>query len=233
MRFPLRPCSSAYSKTYNPYDMSSRRRKKRSRFRKYLGKTLKWLALPATLCLVGIFYCNHIIDKAAKGKTYSDISVIPHRTTALLLGTNPKSRSGNPNSFYVHRIDAAVALYKAGKYDRLIVSGAADKEGYNEPLAMRADLIERGLPDSVMVLDEEGDRTIYSMKRAKETFGADSCLIISQEFHNKRAIFQAQHLGLDAIGFNAADSPYLYWRVKIHLREYLARVKAVIEVESE
>ena len=98
---------------------------------------------------------------------------------------------------------------------------------------MRADLLEQGIPDSIMILDEKGDRTILSIERAKKTFGVDSCIIISQLFHNNRAIYQAEHVGLDAIGYNAPDSPFLYWRVKNHLREYLARVKAVIDVERD
>lgn len=211
---------------------SRRKHKKKNRLGRILKKTAKWLSVPFLACLAAVFYSNHIVNKAAEGKLFSDISALPHRSTALLLGTNPKAKSGRPNSFYTQRIDAAVKLFEAGKFDRLIVSGASDEEGYNEPLAMRADLVERGIPDSILVLDEQGDRTIYSVERVKKAYGADSCTIISQEFHNKRAIFQAQHLGVDAIGFNAADSPYRYWRVKNHLREYLARVKAVIEVKT-
>ena len=212
---------------------SRRRHKKKNRLGKILVKAIKWLSLPLAACLVAVFYSNYIINKAAEGKTFTDPSALPHHTTALLLGTNPKGKSGRPNSFYIQRIDAAVKLYEAGKYDRLILSGAGDEEGYNEPVAMRADLVERGIPDSIMILDEKGDRTILSIERAKKTFGVDSCIIISQLFHNNRAIYQAEHVGLDAIGYNAPDSPFLYWRVKNHLREYLARVKAVIDVERD
>ena len=88
----------------------------------------------------------------------------------------------------------------------------------------------RGVPDSIMTLDGKGFRTINSIERAKNDFGIDSLIVISQEFHNKRAIFQAQHYGIEAIGFNADDSPFRYWRIKNHLREYLARVKVVFEM---
>ena len=116
------------------------------------------------------------------------------------------------------------------KFDRLIISGATVDEGYDEPQSMRADLIARGVPDSIMTLDGKGFRTINSIERAKNDFGIDSLIVISQEFHNKRAIFQAQHYGIEAIGFNADDSPFPYWRIKNHLREYLARVKVVFEM---
>lgn len=215
--------------------MSSRRRhrKRRSRLRKFLGKALKWLILPIVLCLIAIIYSNHIINKAADGKTYSDLKEIPHRKVALLLGTTPKAKSGRPNSFYAGRIQAAVDLYNAGKFDKLILSGAGNKEGYNEPLSMRSDLIEQGIPDSILILDEKGDRTVLSIEHVKKTFGVDSCTIISQLFHNNRAIYMAEHVGLNAIGYNAPDSPFLYWRVKNHLREYLARVKAVIDAKRD
>ena len=108
---------------------SRRRHKKKNRLGKILVKAIKWLSLPLAACLVAVFYSNHIINKAAEGKTFTDPSALPHHTTALLLGTNPKAKSGRPNSFYIQRIDAAVKLYEAGKYDRLILSGAGDEEG--------------------------------------------------------------------------------------------------------
>ena len=106
--------------------MSSRRRhrKRRSRLRKFLGKALKWLILPIVLCLIAIIYSNHIINKAADGKTYSDLTEIPHRKVALLLGTTPKAKSGRPNSFYAGRIQAAVDLYNS--YEMRPLSGAMD-----------------------------------------------------------------------------------------------------------
>lgn len=172
---------------------------------------------------------NIIVNCAAKNRIYNQVADVPHRNMALLLGTTPITKSGNPSSYYVNRIEAAVQLYQAGKYDKIIVSGGVDDE-YNEPETMHDDLVKRGVPDSTIIIDNEGDRTICSIERAKNVFHADSIIIISQEFHNKRAIYQACHKDLDAIAFNAADSPYFRSRTKNHLREYLARVKAVFEM---
>ncbi len=201
--------------------------------RKRLAKVLRWTIPPLAICLIGIIICNYIVNAAAKGRTFSQAANVTHRHYALLLGTNPKSKNGRINSFYFNRIEATVRLYQAGKFDHLIISGAADDEGYDEPQSMRADLMARGVPDSIMTLDGKGFRTINSIERAKNDFGVDSMIVISQEFHNKRAIYQAQHYGIDAIGFNADDSPFLYWRVKNHLREYLARVKVVFEMAGK
>ena len=170
-----------------------------------------------------------VVNNAAKGRIFDNLDDMPHRDIALLLGTTPITKSGNPSTYYINRIEAAVQLYHAGKYDKIIVSGGADNE-FNEPECMRDDLIQRGVPDSVIIMDNKGDRTIYSIERAKNVFHADSIIIISQEFHNKRAIYQAQHYGIDAVAFNAAESPYRTTRVKNHLREYLARVKVILEV---
>lgn len=188
-----------------------------------------WTSIPFAACLIGTAGANLIVNCAARNRVYDNPADVPHRDVAVLLGTSPFTPSGNPSSYYVNRIEAAAQLYQAGKYDKIIVSGGIDDE-YNEPESMRADLITRGVPDSAIVLDNEGDRTIFSILRAKEVFHADSIIIISQEFHNKRAIYQAKHYGVDAVGFNAADSPYRSSRFKNHLREYFARVKAVLEV---
>ena len=187
------------------------------------------MAVPIAICLAGTIGANMMINCSAKDRTFDDVANVPHRRMALLLGTTPITQSGNPSSYYVNRIEAAAQLYHAGKYDSIIVSGGVYDE-FNEPESMRADLIQRGVPENVIILDYDGDRTIYSIERAKNVFHANSIIIISQEFHNKRAIYQAKHNDIDAVAFNAADSPYRSSRWKNHLREYFARVKAIIEV---
>ena len=193
-------------------------------------RIIKGFLLLLFLCLMGVGYANYAVVTASKDKIYDDIDAVPHRQVALLLGTNPITKTGNRSTYYYNRILAAAQLYQAGKYDRIILSGAADETGYDKPEAMREDLKQLGVPDSIIMLDKEGFRTINSIERAKEVFHVDTMLIISQDFHNRRAIYQSQHYGIDAIGFNAADSPFRSSRYKNHLREYFARVKAVMEI---
>ena len=172
--------------------------------------------------------CELAVYSASKGRLYSDVEEIPHREVGLLLGTNPKGRRGGANMFYNHRIDAAVALYEAGKVDRIIISGAKKGTGYDEPQAMREALAVRGVPDSILILDGQGFHTIESIVRAKEVYEVDSVTVISQEFHNRRSLYMAKHNGLDAIAFNAANTTILRWRVIMFLRERASRVKAVL-----
>lgn len=178
--------------------------------------------------LVVVAGCELAVYNASKGRVYSDVDEIPHREVGLLLGTNPKGRRGGINMFYNHRIDAAVALYEAGKVDRFIISGAKTGPDYDEPQAMREALVARGVPDSILVLDGEGFHTIESIVRANEVFGVDSLTIVSQEFHNRRSLYMAKRNGLDAIAYNAANTTILRWRIIMFLRERASRVKAVL-----
>jgi SanA protein len=172
--------------------------------------------------------CELAVYSASKGRVYSDVEAIPHREVGLLLGTNPKGRRGGINTFYNHRIDAAVALYEAGKVDRFIISGAKTGPDYDEPQAMRMALVGRGVPDSILILDGEGFHTNESIMRAKQIFGVDSLTIVSQEFHNRRSLYLAKNNDLDAIAYNAANTSILRWRIIMFLRERGSRAKAVL-----
>lgn len=194
-----------------------------------MKKLLIFVMIMIAIGLLVVIACQ-IVKHAAKGRLYDAVYEIPHREVGLLLGTNPLGRSGRPNQFYLRRIDATVAMYEAGKVDRIIISGARRGDEYDEPEAMREALLNRGVPDNILILDGEGFRTIASIKRAKEVFGADTLTIISQQFHNERALFMAQHKGMDAIAYNAANTSSRKWRVIMTLRECLSRVKAVFEV---
>ena len=134
------------------------------------------------------------------------------------------------NYFYKHRIDAAVKLYQNGKIDRILISGDNSRKTYSEPDAMKADLMAAGIPDSAIYLDFAGFSTYDSMVRAKKVFGLSEFVVISQDFHNRRAVYIARQNGIDAIGFNVRNTIFRKWRIKMELREIMARVKAVGEV---
>ena len=179
---------------------------------------------------IGVIFCNRAVIKTAEDKMYDDITTVPYNRVGLLLGTSPKGRNGNPNVFYIRRIEACVALYKAGKIDRILVSGDNSRTTYDEPTCIKEDLIAAGVPDSVIYLDYAGFRTYDSMVRAKEVFGLTSFTIISQPFHNERALYIATRKGLDVIAFNALDVQLRRWQIRMTVREWLARTKAVLDV---
>ncbi len=127
-------------------------------------------------------------------------------------------------------MEAAAELYHAGKVSYLLVSGDNHKQGYNEPECMRQSLIALGVPASLIVLDYAGFRTFDSMVRCKKVFGQDSVTVISQLWHNERALYIAKHSDLDAIAYNAGDVRMKWYYVKSRSREMLAKVKVVLDV---
>lgn len=176
-----------------------------------------------------ILVCNRVVASAAEGLVYDDIAAVPVNRAGLLLGTSPRLRTGKPNLYFNYRIDAAVRLYHSGRISRIIVSGDNRKRNYNEPLEMQKALLAMGVPDSVIVMDYAGLRTLDSVVRSKKVFGQDSIMVISQRFHNERALYIARHHGIRAVGFNARDvSAYNGFRT--NARELLARVKVFIDI---
>lgn len=111
----------------------------------------------------------------------------------------------------------------------LVISGDNGRKGYNEPQDMKEALVGRGVPAGAIYLDYAGFRTYDSVVRMEKIFGQESFTVISQEFHNRRAVYIAQALGLDAVGYNAADVA-AYAGMKTRLREKLARVRMFMDL---
>jgi SanA protein len=185
------------------------------------------LALFSVILMV--WAVNYMVGFTVQGQLYNEPDVIPHNKVGLLLGTakyNDRSRN-IINLYYQHRIDAAVALYMAGKIDYIVVSGDNSTIYYNEPMLMKKDLIARGVPANRIYMDNAGFRTLDSILRCRDIFGQQAFTIISQRFHNQRAIYIANHKGLEVVGYNAADGDS-FWDVAI--REKLARVKMMLDL---
>lgn len=180
-------------------------------------------------CIVLMLICNQIVVSNAKGKVFSDIDSIKYNKVGLLLGTTPQARFDRiTNYFFVYRIDAAEKLYKAGKIKMILISGDENSlDGINEPVCMRDSLVARGVPAEAIILDGKGYRTICSVLNANKVYGLKSFTIISQEFHNERALYQAEHLALDLENIQAynAEMPKLSRAFLTTIREYFARVK--------
>lgn len=181
------------------------------------------------MCVASVLAARVLIARAARDKTYSDVSLIPHRRVALVLGCPKRLYGGWSNPFFENRMTAAAELYHSGKVDFLVVSGDNHIQSYDEPLDMKNTLVEMGVPKDRIYLDYAGLRTLDSVVRVKQIFLQDNVTIVSQNFHNQRAIFLASHHGIDAIGFDAPDvaPPYGF---KTLVREQFAKVKAVLDV---
>ncbi len=133
------------------------------------------------------------------------------------------------NAYFYNRMSAVVALYKAGKVKYIIVSGDNSRVGYDESTDMKTMLVKLGVPEEVIYLDYAGFRTLDSVVRCKEVFDQKDIIIVSQAFHNQRALFLSQRKGVSAVGYNATNVNRRYG-FAVHVREKLARVKAVVDI---
>jgi len=175
-----------------------------------------------------IAYAYYTASWASRGKLFNDVAKLPAAKVGLVFGTSDRYK-GRENKYFRYRIDAAVAVWNAGKVESLIVSGDNRSEYYNEPQKMKDALMEEGVPDDRIVCDYAGLRTLDSVVRAKKIFGANTILVISQQFQNERAIYLAKANGMNAYGYNAQDVQFEAG-FKTKVREVGARVKMWLDV---
>ena len=176
-----------------------------------------------------IYGANTAIETNAKNKTFAESNQIPKNKVGLVLGTSKFLTNGELNLYFEYRINATVELFENGKIDFILVSGDNGNKNYDEPTDFKTSLMERGIPEDKIILDYAGFRTLDSVVRAKVIFGQTDLTIISQQFHNERAIYLANKNGIKAIGFNAKDVSTRYG-LKVQLREYLARTKVFLDI---
>lgn len=195
------------------------------------------ICIMAAICIALLLICNHIVVSNAKGKVFCEIDSIASTEWGLLLGTTPQSRISNKqNQFFIYRIDAAEQLYKAGKIKRILISGDENSlDGVNEVVCMKDSLVARGVDAKDIVLDGKGFRTLDAVVRAVKVYDIHCFVVISQRFHNERAIYLAEHLGLDVhdvYGYNANDATSNL-SVLTYIREYFARVKVFLDLLTD
>jgi len=195
-----------------------------------LKKLWRSLFLIGIIFLIVVLGIDIFVSDSAKGRIFNSVKSVPNRNVALVLGTAKYIKRGKINYFYKYRIEAAARLYKSGKVKAILVSGDNATKYYNEPVRMRNDLAKMGVPKDKIYMDFAGFRTLDSILRAKEIFGLKKYIIVSQKFHLERALFIANSSGVDAIGYIAKDFPGTAASFKMRIREYLARVKAFLDI---
>jgi SanA protein len=193
-----------------------------------MKRLIKYPLIFSCLIFAIIYFANKTIILCSRNSIYSNLDSIPSTKVGILLGTRKLLKSGHVNHYYQYRIDATTQLYKSGKIEKILISGDNSTKEYDEPNDMRLDLINQGIDSNDIILDYAGFRTFDSMKRLKEIFGQDTAIVISQKFHNERAIYIAQKLDIKLYGYNAKDVTARYG-FKTQLREYLARVKTILD----
>ncbi|MCW3076200.1 MAG: putative rane protein [Bacteroidetes bacterium] len=192
-------------------------------------KIIKWAIYLLIITMASGTVCYFWIECSTDKKLYNDVNELPECYTGLLLGTSAHLGDGSDNLYFSRRIDAAAKLYETGKIKKIILSGDNRVYDYNEPKDMRKALMLKGVPDSCLVLDYAGLRTFDSMVRCKDIFGQDSVIVISQQFHNARAVFIAEKIGLTAFAFNAKKVT-TQKTAKMTFREFFSRIRCVLDL---
>jgi SanA protein len=180
------------------------------------------------LVILGVVIVNYSVKKASEKFIYSNSKDLPNEYTAIVLGALV-SKTGHLSDFLQDRLDAAIDLYNQGKIKRFLLSGDHGYVDYDEVNAMRFYLIDKGINTEDIFLDHAGFDTYNSMIRAKKIFQVQDAIIVSQRFHLPRAVYIARKLGLNAYGY-VADKKVYNSHLRLSIREYLANVKAFVEI---
>ena len=198
-------------------------------FKKIIKFTIRAVLYLSLLAGFLILLTRMMFVQYASAVTFSADSA-PGRRVAIVFGAEVK-RDGTPSTVLRDRIETAVALYKTGRVEKLLMSGDNRFVNYNEPEAMRQYALKLGIPDSDIVLDYAGRRTYDTCYRAKEIFGVHSAILVTQRFHLPRALFLCKAFGIDSAGVNSDNYYYLkrlrlYWNV----RELFASFQSLLDV---
>lgn len=198
---------------------------------KQLIKKYKWLivglGLLGVVIVVGpTLYAKFSTEHLRYGA--ADIQAVPKREVALVFGAGVY-QDGTPTPYLQWRVETAVALFKAGKVQKLLMSGDNSTKTYDEPVAMKKYAEHLGVPASAITLDYAGFSTYDSCYRANKLFGVDSAILVSQGYHLPRALITCNDLGIKSIGV-AATSTGRDYSIPYIAREYISTIKAVFQL---
>jgi vancomycin permeability regulator SanA len=217
-----------------------------SRLRRHLASiwATRWLrrsilvAGTAAVALVGfVVAVNQVIVRSADDRRYVSVEAVPEREVAIVFGAG--LFDGRPSPALADRLDGAIELYERGSVAHLLMSGDNSRPDYDEVSAMRDYAIERGVPAQAITRDYAGFDTYDTCYRARDIFGVDGAVLVTQDYHLARALYTCDQLGLDVVGlavpdwqFRSGDLGYEYSsrdQVAYTVREWLARSKAFVD----
>ncbi|MEX2108157.1 MAG: ElyC/SanA/YdcF family protein [Solirubrobacterales bacterium] len=184
------------------------------------------LGAVSIVAMVGL--ANAYVLLSPDGDSTDDLADVPHAQVAIVPGALVRP-DGAMSTMLADRVRQATALWRAGKVERILVSGDHHTWEYDEPDTMRKALVRAGVPPRVIFEDHAGFDTWATMLRARTIFGVRDAIVVTQGFHMARALYLAEAAGLDATGFTADLHPYGTQGTKSDVREVLSRVKAVVD----
>lgn len=179
----------------------------------------------ATLALsVAVALLSAWIQFDTRDRILSRSEECPAMQVAIVFGTSHRLRNGQPNPYYLGRIDSAAHWVQEGRIQQLLLSGDNRALNYNEPMVMWKGLRARGVPADAMTRDYAGFSTFDTLIRAHKVFGLDRAVLITQKWHLPRALWIAKHVGIDAYGCVA---PGELEDARVLRREEWAQLRAI------
>jgi vancomycin permeability regulator SanA len=176
----------------------------------------------SVLAVLAMLVCNLVVLRGGRAEASAR-----HVDMIVVLGAGV--RGDVPSDVLRDRLETALALYRAGRASRILVTGDHARADYDEPGAMARWLVAAGVPKRAIVLDHAGFDTYSSIVRAREVFGVTHAIVVTQRFHLARALWVARSVGIDAEGAEADRQSYrgAAW---FEARELLSRTKAWVDV---
>ena len=193
-----------------------------------LFKIVCYFLLVFILMLVSISMLSYHIKSYSEPYIYDNSSEMPEVYSVIVLGASVLP-SGELSTMLKDRVESALLLYEQGKVQRFLVSGDNGTTTYNEPIAMKKYLRERGVPEESIFMDFAGFDTYDSVYRASYIFEINNAIVVSQRFHLPRAIYIARKMGLNYYGYNGDRREY-DMESRNRYREIAANVKAFLEL---
>ena len=145
-------------------------------------------------------------------------------------------RGSEPSPMLKDRLDTAIALYKSGAAPKILMSGDHGGEYYNEVGVMKIYAIKNGVPSEDIFMDHAGFSTYESLYRAKELFGINKLIAVTQRYHLYRTVYLGESLELGISGVSTENYNY-GGMLHREVREILARDKdfftAILGFEPE
>lgn len=185
-----------------------------------------WAFTILLLCtVVGIICVTLFLSNLQK---VVSIYVIAPQPVAIVFGAGIQS-DGTPSDILEDRLDVAAQLYLDKKVQRILVSGDNSTIDYDEPSNMMRYLVnEKSIPEGDVYTDFAGRRTYDTCARAKEIWGIERAILVTQTYHLPRALMLCSAQGIDVEGVSASLRSYT-WSLKYRVREVFAFVQAVID----
>ncbi|WP_159789857.1 SanA/YdcF family protein [Sodalinema gerasimenkoae] len=194
---------------------------------------LRWVGGAIALVLLTLLLVTVLVNYATGSRRFKTLGLLPARPVAIIFGAGVWE-DGTPSPMLADRVLAGVELYQQGKVERLLMSGDHQNPDYNEVDPMIQLARESGVPEAAILSDRLGLSTYDTCRRARDHYGIRQAILVSQRYHLPRAIYIAQRLGLDVMGYGVADWGVYRYRsmLSYQLREVIALCKAIAQTRS-